>query len=159
MPPGVINIYLFLPPLLCQSIFRATRYLQSTKKPFASCTSTPRSACCNYLGYYSLTTDTISRILQYDYLERARPTRTSRPRESLNEQEVRDIIGYVGDSHEHWVLNYQQLYNELNLKCFPKTLEHRLKEVGYFCCIACQKPFLTQKQARARWIWGLAHMF
>jgi hypothetical protein len=52
-------------------------------------------------GYYSLTTDTIRRILQYDYPERVRPTRTSRPRESLNEQEVRDIIEYISDSHEH----------------------------------------------------------
>jgi transposase len=77
----------------------------------------------------------------------------------LNEQEVRDIIEYISDSHEHWVLNYQQLHDELKLKCSPKTLERRLKEVGYFRCTACQKPFLTQEQARARWIWGLAHMF
>jgi hypothetical protein len=35
-------------------------------------------------GYYNLTYTTISKILQYDVLERTRPTRTSRPRESLN---------------------------------------------------------------------------
>jgi hypothetical protein len=109
--------------------------------------------------YYSLTTDTIRRILQYDYLEHARPTRTDRLRESLNEQEVRDIIEYISDLHEHRVLNYQQLYNELRLKCSLKTLEHRLKEVGYFCCTTCQKPFLTQAQACAQWIWGPALMF
>jgi hypothetical protein len=51
--------------------------------------------------YYSLTIDTICWILQYDYLERARLTRTSRLRESLNEQEVRDIIEYISDSHKH----------------------------------------------------------
>lgn len=109
--------------------------------------------------YYSLTTDTVSWILNYDYPERARPTRTGRPRESLNEQEVRDIIEYVSDSHEHRVLNYQQLHDELELKCSPKTLERRLKEVGYFRCTACQKPFLTRIQARARWIWAITHMF
>jgi hypothetical protein len=52
-------------------------------------------------GYYSLTRDTITRILAYDYPEHARPTRTSRPRKSLNEQEVRDIIEYISNSHEH----------------------------------------------------------
>jgi hypothetical protein len=35
-------------------------------------------------GYYTLTYTTISKILQYNVLKRARPTRTSRPRESLN---------------------------------------------------------------------------
>jgi len=37
------------------------------------------------VGYYSLGESTVRRILQYDQPERARPTRTSRPRESLNE--------------------------------------------------------------------------
>jgi DDE superfamily endonuclease/Transposase len=111
------------------------------------------------VGYYDLGESTIRRVLQYDHPERARPTRTGRPRESLNDQEVRDIIEYVSESHEHRVLNYIQLHDELKLKCSAKTLERRLKEAGYFRCTACQKPFLTQIQARARWIWAIAHMF
>jgi hypothetical protein len=98
-------------------------------------------------AYYGLTRDTVCRILDYD---RIRPTRTGRPRESLNEHEVRDVIEYISESHEHRVLNYEQLRNELGLKCSPKTLERRLKESGYFRCTACQKPYLTQVQARAR---------
>jgi hypothetical protein len=101
-------------------------------------------------GYYELGESTVQRILQYDYPERARPTRTGRPRESLNDQEVRDIIEYVSESHEHRVLNWVQLHDELKLSCSLKTLERRLKEAGYFCYTACQKPYLTQVQARAR---------
>src|ERR1700738_595718 len=88
-------------------------------------------------GYYRISSWTVSRVLRYDQLERKRPTRTGRPREPLNEQEVRDIIEYISDSHEHRVLNYIQLHDELKLKCSPKTLERRLKEVGYFRCTDC----------------------
>ncbi|KUJ13345.1 uncharacterized protein LY89DRAFT_672563 [Mollisia scopiformis] len=38
-------------------------------------------------GYYHLGDSTVRKILLYDVPERARPTRTGRPRESLNEQE------------------------------------------------------------------------
>ena len=110
-------------------------------------------------GYYNLAESTVCRILSYDYPERARPTRTGRPRESLNEKEVREIIEYISDSHEHRVLNYVQLHDELGLKCSAKTLERRLKEAGYFRCTACQKPYLTRIQAHARWIWGITYMF
>ena len=110
-------------------------------------------------GYYELGESTVRRILQYDYPERARPTRTGRPRESLNDQEVRDIIEYISESHEHRVLNWVQLHDELKLSCSSKTLERRLKEAGYFRCTACQKPYLTRVQARARWMWGITHMF
>jgi hypothetical protein len=37
------------------------------------------------LGYYRICSWTVSRVLQYDQPERKRPTRTGRPRESLNE--------------------------------------------------------------------------
>src|SRR5450432_3056131 len=39
-------------------------------------------------GYYSLAESTVRKILRYDVPERARLTRTGRPRESLNTQEV-----------------------------------------------------------------------
>jgi hypothetical protein len=55
--------------------------------------------------YYELGESTVQRILQYDYPERVRPTRTGQPRESLNDQEVRDIINYICKSHKHQVLN------------------------------------------------------
>jgi hypothetical protein len=51
------------------------------------------------VGYYKLGESTVRRILQYDYPERVRPTRTGRPREFLNDQEVRDIINYICESH------------------------------------------------------------
>jgi hypothetical protein len=104
------------------------------------------------VGYYELGESTIRKILQYPAPERARPTRTGRPRESLNEQEVRDIIEYISESHKHRVLNFVQLYNELKLSCSAHTLERRLKEAGYFRCSVCQKPYLTRTQAQARWI-------
>jgi hypothetical protein len=56
-------------------------------------------------GYYTLTYTTISKILQYNVPKRARLTRTGRPRESLNAQEVKDVIEYISTDHSTRVLN------------------------------------------------------
>jgi hypothetical protein len=110
-------------------------------------------------GYYDLGESTVRKILSYDVPERVRPTRTGRPRESLNAQEVRDVIEFNSTNHETRELNYIQLIRELKLKCSESTLKRRLNEAGYFSCIECQKPFLSRKQADARWIWAIGHMF
>jgi len=111
------------------------------------------------MGYYSLGDSTIRRILQYDLPERKRITRTGRPRESLNAQEIRDVIEYISTNHSTRVLDYPQIKYELNLSCSTKTLSRRLKEAGYYSCICCQKPYLTKAQAKARWLWGITYMF
>jgi hypothetical protein len=110
-------------------------------------------------GYYHLGDSTVRKILLYDVPERARPTRTGRPRESLNEQEVRDIIEYICTDHATRVLNWIQIHDELQLSCSIKTLKRRCKEAGYYSCICCQKPYITKTQANARWLWGITHMF
>jgi hypothetical protein len=46
-------------------------------------------------GYYKLGNSTVRKILQYNVPERVRPTRTGRPRESLNVHEVHDVITYI----------------------------------------------------------------
>jgi uncharacterized protein YjaZ len=56
-------------------------------------------------GYYDLGNSIVRKILQYNIPERARATWTSRPRESLNAQEVRDIIKFVLIDHATRVLN------------------------------------------------------
>ena len=70
-------------------------------------------------GYYSLADSTVRKILRYDVPERARPTRTGRPRESLNTQEVRDVIEYISTNHATRQLNWLQLRNELKLSYSP----------------------------------------
>jgi hypothetical protein len=101
---------------------------------------------------------TINRILKYDAPERARPTWTGRPR-LLNQQQVYDIIDYISFSYKHRCLDYFQLKTELQLDCSIDTLERRLKEQGYYRCVACQKPYLTLKQSAQRWLYGLQHLF
>jgi len=104
------------------------------------------------MGYYSLGDSTIKRILQYDLPERKRITRTNKPRESLNTQEIRDVIEYISTNHSTRVLDYPQIKYELNLSYSTKTLSRRLKEAGYYSCICCQKPYLIKAQANARWL-------
>jgi transposase len=110
-------------------------------------------------GYYNLADSTVRKILQYDIPERVRPTRTGRPRESLNAQEVRDVIKYISMDHLTRQLNWLQLREELKLKCSPTTLKRRCNEAGYYSCIECQKPYLSRAQADARWIWAITYMF
>jgi transposase len=106
------------------------------------------------MDQYKLSKSGVRKILDYEAPERARPTRTGRPRK-LNDLQVHEIIEYCSQSWEHRILDYTRLRQELDLACSPKTLERRLKQCGYFRCVACQKPYLTLVQAHARWIWGI----
>jgi hypothetical protein len=110
-------------------------------------------------GYYDLGDSTIRKILSYDVPERVRPTRTSRPRESLNAQEVCDVIKYVSTNHATRELGWVQLRNKLKLTCSPATLKRRCNKAGYYSSIKCQKPYLSQVQANARWLWAITHIF
>jgi hypothetical protein len=91
--------------------------------------------------------------------ERACPTRTGRSRESLNVQEIRNVIEYISTYHTTKVLNWEQLRNELKLKCFPKTLKHSCNETGYYSYICCQKPNFSKVQVNTRWIWAITYIF
>jgi transposase len=51
------------------------------------------------------------------------------------------------------------LRDELKLPCTPEHLARRLKQRGYFRCVACQKPYLTAAQVLARFLWAIAHIF
>ncbi|KAF8859344.1 HET-domain-containing protein [Acephala macrosclerotiorum] len=81
--------------------------------------------------YYKLDYSTIRKVLHYEAPERARPSRTGRPR-MLNGPQIRWIIAYVSSSWEHRILDFQHLHDELHLECSAQTLERRLKEAGYF---------------------------
>jgi transposase len=80
---------------------------------------------------YKTGRSTIIRILQYNAPERARPTRTGRPR-FLNHQQVLDIIEYISSSWEGRCLNYVQLRTELGIEASARTIKRRLKEAGYY---------------------------
>jgi hypothetical protein len=81
----------------------------------------------------------------------------------LNNLQIRWIIAYCSKSWEHRVLDYIRLHGGLKLEYSAETLERplerRLKEAGYFCCEACQKPYLTLLEANNRMIWGLGYIF
>jgi DDE superfamily endonuclease len=40
-----------------------------------------------------------------------------------------------------------------------ETLARRLNERGHHRCVACQKPFLTLAQVKARFLWAMAYIF
>ncbi len=56
------------------------------------------------IARYKLSKSTIYYILHYNHPERARPTRTSRPKELLDAR-VNEIIEYLSESWEHRILN------------------------------------------------------
>ena len=101
---------------------------------------------------------TINRVLRYDTIYRARLTRTGRPH-LLNDAQVNWIIEWLSETYRQRTLNWTKVHDELNLSCAIKTLEVRLKQRGYFRCVACQKPYLTPDQVHARFIWAITHIF
>jgi hypothetical protein len=107
---------------------------------------------------YKLGKSTIIKILEYDAPERTRINRTGRP-SLLTDTQVDQIIEYASESWDHRVLDFHLLHAELKPECSVKTLEKRLKQRGYFRCVACQKPYLTAAQVLARFLWATAHIF
>ena len=107
---------------------------------------------------YKLGKSTICRVLNYDALERARPTRTGRP-QKLTDHRINEIIEYYTESWEYRILKYQVLIEELDLPCTPEHLQVRLKQRGYFRYTACQKPFLTAAQVIGRLLWAIVYIF
>jgi transposase len=107
---------------------------------------------------YSVGESTINRVLRYDQVERVRPNRKGAPH-LLNDPQVNFIIEYLSETYRQRTLNWSNLHDELKLTCTPRTLERRLKQRGYFRCVACQKPYLNPDQVHNRFIWGIAHIF
>lgn len=114
--------------------------------------------CMLMLRYKGLGESSIRKILGYPTPERRRANRTG-PKFLLSNKEVDEIILYCAQSWEHRVLNYSKLREELGLKCSVQTLERRLNQRGYSRCVACQKPYLTLAQVKARFLWAMAHLF
>jgi hypothetical protein len=56
-------------------------------------------------GYYNLGDSTVRKILSYNIPERACSIYTSRPRKSLNIQEVQDVIIYISTDYTTRELN------------------------------------------------------
>ena len=94
------------------------------------------------MARYKLGYTSICRVLKYDHPERARPTRIGRP-QILTNARVDEIIEYLSESWDNRCLDWTHLRDELKLPCTPEHLARRLKQRGYFRCVACQKPYLT----------------
>jgi hypothetical protein len=107
---------------------------------------------------YKLGKSTITKILMYDAPERTRISRTGRP-SLLTDTQVDEIIEYLSESLDNRILNYVTLYNDLQLECSVETLDRRLKQRGYFRCVACQKPYLTAAQVLARLLWAITQFW
>jgi hypothetical protein len=107
---------------------------------------------------YKLGDTTIRKILGYPAPERLRPNRKG-PSFLLSNTKVDEIILYYAESWENRIMQWPKLREELGLKCSVETLERRLHARGYHRCIACQKPFLTLAQVKARFLWAITHIF
>jgi hypothetical protein len=110
------------------------------------------------MARYKLGDTTIRKILGYPAPERLRPNRKG-PSFLLSNAKVDEIILYCAESWENRIMQWPELREELGLKCSVETLERRLYTRGYYRCIACQRPFLTLEQVKARFFWAIAHIF
>jgi len=106
-----------------------------------------KEAICHLYGFakvlvellmtrYGLVRSTVEKILRYDAPEPTRINRAGRP-SLLTDSQVDQIIEYASESWEHRILDFTLLHNKLELQCSVETLECRLKQRGYFRCVAC----------------------
>jgi hypothetical protein len=110
------------------------------------------------MALYKLTKSIIHHVLDYEHPERARPTRTGRPK-ILTNTRVDEVIEYLLETWDNRCLDWTHLRDELKLPCSPDHLATRLKQWGYFRCVAYQKPYLTPAQVLGRLLWAITHIF
>ena len=60
---------------------------------------------------------------------------------------------------ENRTLNWTYLRDELKLSYTPETLATRLKQKGYYCYTAYQKPYLTTAQVLRQLLWLIIYIF
>ena len=101
---------------------------------------------------------TICKILGYAAPEQARLSQKG-PKFLLSNQEVNKVIIYVAQTQETCIINQGKLREELGLGCLINTLKRRMHQRGYYCCVACQKLYLTLAQVTAHFLQAIAHMF
>jgi transposase len=111
------------------------------------------------MARYNLSKSTIHHVLSYDQPpERKRPSRTGRP-QTLTDARVDEIIEYLSETCDNRCLDWTHLRDELKRPCTPEHLARRLKQRGYFRCVACQKLYLTPAQVLGRLLWAITHIF
>ena len=88
------------------------------------------------MARYKLGKSIINRVLNYDKPERVREGRTGRPT-ILSDLEVDKIIEHLSESWDNRILKYSEIVEELKLPYSAVGLELRLKQRGYYCCVAC----------------------
>ena len=113
---------------------------------------------CQLATRYKLNESIIRRVLSYATPERFRPGRVG-PKQKLTDLKMDEIIEYCSEKWDNRIMCYDTLIKELELLCAASTLRNRLHQRGYYCCTACQKPFLTAAQVIGRFIWAIVYIF
>ncbi len=54
-------------------------------------------------------------------------------------------------------MTFKQLANSIGLNVSRRTIARALKRLGFRRCIACPRPFITEKQAKVRQQWAADH--
>ena len=107
---------------------------------------------------YRIAQSLVYKVLDYNKPECYQPGRNRRPR-TLDKNNIKSIVQYTTKSYNRRVLLLPQLHTELELECFVRILEKRLKKAEYYCRIVLPKLYLTTIQAATCLIWEIAYLF
>jgi histone H3/H4 len=92
---------------------------------------------------------TISRILKEHGSRRSRKGRQYKLN-LISKRETRRIIRYLSKSFYTRSLSFDCIKADCYINTSTSTIQRALKHAGYRRCVACPRPFITLKQARAR---------
>ena len=76
----------------------------------------------------------------------------------LSERAVRYVTRLIRQGWYGRRMTYARLIKQLDLKVSRYTLSRALQRRGYHCCIACRRPFISDKQQQKRLDWAQRHV-
>ncbi len=100
---------------------------------------------------------TVSRIIRSAY-ERRNKHRSGRPRK-ISSRTARYLACVASRRWTKRRLTWSQLVKSIDLNVSRHTVRRALKILSYRRCVACGRPFITQKQVKKRVEWAHKHKY
>jgi hypothetical protein len=104
----------------------------------------------------SVPKSTVRRICKSESLRTTRKEKVFKPK-LLKEADIKRIYRFVSKSWTNRCKPWGRVKAELNLKASITTIRKTMKRHGYRRCVACRRPFISEKQAKRRLVFALKY--
>src|SRR5271168_3920058 len=129
-------------PTPARAVIRRLKRLSLSQREIILHTSAPRR--------------TIRDILHQEHSRRSHKSKVYKPH-LMSIREIHRCIRHIARDWSTHRLSFAQVKAQLGVKASVRTIRRELRRAGYRRCIACPRPYISQKQAKKRLAFALEH--